>query len=310
MPLFGFHFHNNIIRNRFILKTEMKRGQKIIRKDESIMKVISVVNRKGGVGKTTLTANLANEIANMGYKTLAVDLDSQADLSKIVRPYQVTKPKKPLPHYQPKYTLEDVVLNQIPLQDAVYKARENLYGLAGSENLTAVVNKKNKLALRKALGRKDAKDFQVVLIDHPPAMNRVAQMGFLATDSVLIVTDPDFFSSDNITQLVEDIKKIKSRPSGKRKKGKGLKIAGILLNRFDTRRNLNEIMREKMDDIFGGMMFPRAVHYNTAIPSSLYYKIMVRELIWYSPVNFQIREAAKELLNRNGLSCQGGVVAK
>jgi len=274
------------------------------------MQVISVVNRKGGVGKTTLTANLANEIANMGYKTLAVDLDSQADLSKIVRPYQVTKPKKPLPHYQPKYTLEDVVLNQIPLQDAVYKARENLYGLAGSENLTAVVNKKNKLALRKALGRKDAKDFQVVLIDHPPAMNRVAQMGFLATDSVLIVTDPDFFSSDNITQLVEDIKKIKSRPSGKRKKGKGLKIAGILLNRFDTRRNLNEIMREKMDDIFGGMMFPRAVHYNTAIPSSLYYKIMVRELIWYSPVNFQIREAAKELLNRNGLSCQGGVVAK
>ena len=93
------------------------------------MKRISILNFKGGVGKTSISTNAAHKLALMGYKVLLIDCDIQANASNLI-PHQDRKPT----------TLTHVIKGEATFEDAIQKARENLYLIAADMNLDKAAN--------------------------------------------------------------------------------------------------------------------------------------------------------------------------
>lgn len=164
------------------------------------MRIISISNAKGGVGKTTLTVNLAYELQRLGYVVLLIDLDDQCDLTKIYRPSGNNTPD-----------ILCVLNGQNHIADAYVEAVPNLYLIPGSRNLAHFKFTQNEQYLRQLLMDDVFKEVDFILIDHPPTLNDATLAGYIASDEVLIVTDPEAFSVQNLDQLLDNLQGIKAR---------------------------------------------------------------------------------------------------
>jgi len=156
------------------------------------MKIISIANRKGGVGKTVISGNIAYELSKMEYVVLMMDLDSQCDLSKIYRP--------------DGYEGNDIFhlfRQQCRLDDACVEVGDNLYLIPGSRNIVHFDFRGSEgIILLHYLKQECLKDVDFVIIDHPPALSESALAGFVASDEVVIVSE---FSVANLGQLLDDL---------------------------------------------------------------------------------------------------------
>jgi chromosome partitioning protein len=188
------------------------------------MKIISVINQKGGVGKTTLTANLGTALATLGKKVLLLDLDPQANLS-----YSFgikTDGGNMADVLQGKKTLS-AILTQA---EGVNIAPSSLL-LADME--VSLVNKIGReRMLKERLG--DVKGFDYVLIDCPPSLSVLTVNALNASHEVLIPLQMEVLSMQGLTQLLDTIHEVKQVLN------KGLKVRGIVPSMFDGRRKLSE----------------------------------------------------------------------
>ncbi|MFH2058663.1 MAG: ParA family protein [Pseudomonadota bacterium] len=205
-----------------------------------------VFNKKGGVGKTTITCNLASVCASSGKKTLVIDLDPQANSSQYLMNNQFNKI---MDNGQTvfdffKATLEGgSVFKFNPFSSNqntagpepkffIHKTRfKNLYiipshpGLAGIE--TQLVNKHKIYKLKEMV--KNFTDFQAVFIDTPPAMNFFSQSALIAATRCLIPFDCDAFSKDAIFDVGQHIGDIQ------RDHNNSLIVEGIIVNQYMAR---------------------------------------------------------------------------
>ena len=218
-------------------------------------KVISLVNQKGGVGKTTSSINLAAALGKLGKKTLLVDLDPQGNTSTGlgVNKSDITS------------SVYECLNGEAEPHSAVVQTRfTNLYLMPATINLAGIdielVTKQSQersfnmsAQLKKVLDPL-RKEFDYIIIDCPPSLGLLTTNSLVASDSVIIPVQCEFFALEGITQLLNTIimtqKGINPR----------LQIEGVLLTLLDSRTNLGLEVVEEVRHFFNEKVF------NTIIP--------------------------------------------
>jgi len=209
------------------------------------VKCIAVINQKGGVGKTTTTANLGAALARMGYRVLLVDMDPQANL---------TVHLDQSPDLEQK-TLTSLLVDDAPIEDLVQPTNEpNLFllptdtSLAGVEQVLA-----NRIGretiLREALENFPHADaFDFCLLDCPPSLGVLSANALVAAQRVLVPVQAEYLSLQGMAKLKEVIDLVQKRLTP------DLEIACILPCMVDSRTNLTAEVLQEIERHFGGLL--------------------------------------------------------
>lgn len=215
--------------------------------------VISVVNQKGGVAKTTTAVNLAAAIGQKNKKVLLVDLDPQGNATS-----GIGVSKKGL-----KYTTYDVIMGDVrPAEAIVSTTCKNVWILPATQTLAegelrlaAFENKT--LQLKKAILQiKD--DYDIIIVDCLPSLGVLALNGLSACDRIIIPMQCEPYSLEGVAELLATVKRVKNSTN------KGLQIMGIVFTMLDKRLTVN---REVMEQI--KQNFPPETIFKTEIPRNV-----------------------------------------
>ncbi len=218
-------------------------------------KVISLVNQKGGVGKTTTSINLSASLALLGKKVLLIDLDPQGNTTTGVGINKGDIDK----------SIYDVLVSKCLINEAIIKTKyKKLYVIPATINLAGLDFE----LIEKGITTKDfskgtqlkshldtIKDsFDYVILDCPPSLGLITTNALAASDSVIIPVQCEFFALEGIMQLLNSIM------LAQKSLNPDLDIEGVLLTMLDSRTNLGF---EVVDDI---RKFFKERVYNTIIP--------------------------------------------
>ena len=169
-------------------------------------KIISVINQKGGVGKTTLTHNIGFGFSSRGYKTLLIDSDPQENLSRGLGMPKDMEPEKTLVAIFDKYKKNDAGLEEI-----VHQLGENLFLIPSSIILSGVETESdiNIYFRLKTYIQHIYMDYDFIIIDCPPSLGTLTTNALIASEYVLIPICPDFYSPLGTEQLMKKINETK-----------------------------------------------------------------------------------------------------
>ena len=218
-------------------------------------KVISLVNQKGGVGKTTSRINLSASLAVLGKKVLLIDLDPQGNTTTGVG----------INKGEIEKSIYDVLIGECKIEDAILKTKyNNFYVIPSSINLAGLAGElteksRTEMGFKKGEQLKNClasvrDNFDYVLIDCPPALDIIVTNALTASNSVIIPVQCEFFALEGITQLLRTIM------LAQKNLNPTLDIEGVLLTMLDSRTNLGF---EVVEDI---RSFFKEKVYNTIIP--------------------------------------------
>lgn len=196
-------------------------------------KVITVINQKGGVGKTTTALSFGVGLGLKKKKVLIVDLDPQTNLSFIFNA-GTTKP-----------SIYDVFFNKTNIVDTIHKSKNYDFITSHSDLSladTTITKTGKEYILSEALETiKDQYDY--IILDTPPALGILTINSLTASDCCIITSQADIFSLQGIGQLADTIKAIKKYCNSK------LIIAGILITRYNSRTILSKDMTFNLESI-------------------------------------------------------------
>ena len=218
-------------------------------------KVISLVNQKGGVGKTTTSINLSASLASLGKKVLLIDLDPQGNTTTGVGINKGDIEK----------SIYDILIDNCNINDAMIKTKyKNLYVIPATINLAGVdieLLEKSKNESNFSKGEQLKKhitqikdEFDFIIIDCPPSLGILTTNALTASNSVIIPVQCEFFALEGITQLLRTVMLAQKNLNPE------LNIEGVLLTMLDSRTNLGF---EVVEDI---RKFFKEKVYNTIIP--------------------------------------------
>ncbi|WP_139906234.1 ParA family protein [Clostridium thermarum] len=199
------------------------------------MKIVSIFNQKGGVGKTTTNINISSYLSMEGYKVLTIDIDPQGNTTSGLGfdKKKITK------------SIYDVITNNSPIETTIKECDliKNLYivpstmELAGAE--VELISKPNReMILKEQLERIRGK-YDYVFIDCPPSLGFLTINSLCASDSVLIPIQCEFYALEGVGQLVNTIQLVKKSLN------KELEVEGVIMSMYDSRTNLcNDVVDE------------------------------------------------------------------
>ncbi|HEX2121322.1 MAG TPA: ParA family protein [Thermoanaerobaculia bacterium] len=214
-------------------------------------KIVSLVNQKGGVGKTTTAINLAASLAACERNVLLVDLDPQANATS-----GVGLPKNDEKSIYPVLT-DGMSIREVirPTELPNFQVAPSSVDLVGAElELADAIGRE--FYLRKALVEV-AKDYDYILIDSPPSLGLLTINGLTAAHSVLVPMQCEYFAIEGVAQLVNTVERVRDMLNP------GLEIEGIALTMYDERMNLARQVAEEVRSHFGAKV------YNTVIPRNV-----------------------------------------
>ncbi len=204
-----------------------------------------VFNQKGGVGKSTITCNLAAISAQQGKRTLVVDLDPQGNSTQYLLGAAGDEVQSTLADFFDQ-TLNFKLNPRATADFVVATPFDNLYVMPSHpllEELQGKLESRYKIyKLRDALNEL-AGDFDCVFIDTPPALNFFTRSALIAADACLIPFDCDEFSRKALYSLLENVEEIKSDHN------RDLRVEGIVVNQYQPRANLpQKVVQELIDE--------------------------------------------------------------
>lgn len=251
------------------------------------MRVITLLNQKGGTGKTTTCINLGAALFRCGLKCLLVDIDPQGSLSSSGGFDQLSDGD--VTTYE--------VLNGEDVNKAIRRSK-NGYDMiptdirlsAAEIELTTAERRNYKLKIALS-GLRKSYDF--ILIDCPPSLNIFTLMALTAATEVIIPVQAQYLPLKGVAQIRETVELVKSRFNPE------IKIAGVLLTFYDDRRNLDKDVREALEQAFAGKVFKTKISTNTKIAEAPSYGKDVIAYSINSKGSVQYRQLAAELLGKN-----------
>ena len=219
-------------------------------------KIISVINQKGGVGKTTTVVNLSTALAQLGKKILVIDLDPQGNATTGLGKSNNENEKN----------IYKVIIGQSDLKNCIQKSCvKNLDIIGSNVNLSGLevetASDPNRAFLLKEILTEKNKDlldkYENIFIDCPPALSLLTVMSLVVADELLVPLQTEFFALEGISQLVKTIERIKINlnPS--------LGIRGILLTMYDKRNKLSTQVDDEARKYFQEKV------YKTVIPRNV-----------------------------------------
>lgn len=248
-------------------------------------KVISIVNQKGGVGKTTTTINLGAALAMEKQKVLIIDFDQQANattglgINKEDILFDVTDFFTHIALLRNaiiKTSVENLSL--IPATIKLANIEESLYQVPDKEYLLA-----RKLDILKS-------EFDYILIDCPPSLGLIVDNALYASDSVIIPVECGYYSYDALTQMISKTDKVQ--------KSKNIEIEGILITKLDNRTTVGYEIIEKVKFLFPNKIFDTIITQSSHIQEAPLYGKTVIQFSYNSRGAKEYRALAQEILNK------------
>ena len=215
-------------------------------------KIIAVCNQKGGTGKTTTAVNLSAALAELGKRVLLIDVDPQGNATSGVG---VNK-------NEVEKSIYEVIINKATLKEVTVKTvYKNLYiapcniNLTGAEiELVGALSRETRL--KKAI-ELIKEDYDYIFIDSPPSLGILTLNSLVASDSILIPIQCEFYALEGVSQLIKTIQLVQENLNA------ALHIEGVLLTMADYRTNLtNEVIKEIKN-------YFKSKVYNAVIPRNI-----------------------------------------
>ncbi len=254
-------------------------------------RIIGIANQKGGVGKTTSAINLAASLAVLEYKTLLVDADPQANSTTGVGfdLHNVTQ------------SLYDCMVNETSARDVLLKTDvphldliPSHIDLVGAE--IEMINHPNRENVLKKILEPLEADYDFIIIDCSPSLGLITVNALVASDSVVIPVQTEFFALEGLGKLLNTIKIVQSRLNT------NLQIEGILMTMYDGRLRLcNQVVAEVRRH-FEELVFNSMIHRNTKLSEAPSFgkPVILYDAESKGSVNYL--NLAKEILQKNNLT--------
>ncbi len=214
-------------------------------------KVISVLNHKGGVGKTTTTINLGGALRQKGYKVLLIDLDGQANLTESLG-FSAELPQTIYGAMKGEYDLP------------IYEHKDGLSVVPSCLDLSAVetelINEAGRELILAHLIKGQKEKFDYILINCPPSLSLLTLNALTASDRLIIPVQAQFLAMRGMAKLMQVVHKVQ-----KRFNSESFDSRGFLITQYDGRKNLNKSVSELVQETFQGKVFSTHVRNSIAL---------------------------------------------
>ena len=255
--------------------------------------VISIVNQKGGVGKTTTVVHLSAALGRLGYPVIVLDLDPQANASNTLGL---------LDPYEAKTTIATVMVDKTqppsiaPWYDTIEESVQLIYGHVQltkvERDLPRISITSPALVLRKRIAQMALTDETIMLIDCPPSLSLLTVNALAASDYCIIPMESGSKYSldgfEDLAELLEDVRDVNSK----------LDILGILITRHDGRKNVCKGMKGAIERHFGDKVFTSAITSSARIQEAEVNKRSIFQHDRQSNGARQFMELGREVLSR------------
>lgn len=257
-------------------------------------KIISIANQKGGVGKTTTAINLSAALADLGARILLIDIDPQGNTTS---GFGIDK-------NQERSSVYDLILGEVSINESIMKNVINDIDLIPSDvNLAGaevdLIDRDRRESILKNELDFIRDDYDFIMIDCPPSLNILTVNAMVASDSVLVPVQCEYYALEGLTQLIYTINLIKDRLNSK------LQIEGLVFTMYDARTKLS---REVVENVKGHLseriyetVIPRNVQLAEAPsygePITVYdpkssgaeaYRNLAKEMLKYNPIKNEV----------------------
>lgn len=249
-------------------------------------KIIAIANQKGGVGKTTTALNLGAALADLGKRTILIDLDPQGNASTGLG----------IDPEQRELTTYDLIGGQATLDDAALPTDiENLRVVPSTPDLSSAdidfSQSSDRINLLRRALRKDT-SADLVLIDCPPALGLLTVNAMVAADSIMVPLQAEFYALEGLSQLLLTKRQIQQSANP------GLQINGILLTMSDNRNNLSQQVEADARATLGDLVYQTTIPRNVRVSEAPSH---AKPVVHYDPVSkgaAAYRQFAKEFMQR------------
>lgn len=218
------------------------------------MNITAFAIQKGGVGKTTSSINFASFLAMRNHKTLLIDFDSQANATST------------LLDAVPDTTVQHVIIDEIPAQKAIVPSRVPMLDVLPSDIGFAKAEWKLMSGVDQMYHLRDAiyehkldSIYEHIVIDSPPTLGILTFNVLCAAQYVMIPVTCENFSVKGLIDFMDTIEKVRARPN------RELRVLGIFLNMYDSRKNLHQGLATEVERHFGNLVFSQTIRQSIKI---------------------------------------------